>query len=75
MTHHSEENRTKEEVELNIYSLENLISFTSHINNISSGIKALQRSISILKSELKIVIKLAYEEQKANRFKGEVIKK
>ena len=52
MTHHSEENRTKEEDELNIYSLENLISFTFHVNNISSEIKALQRSIAIMKQDL-----------------------
>ena len=57
MTHHSEENRTKEEDELNIYSLENLISFTSHINNISSGINALLRSIPFMKQDLPKIIR------------------
>jgi hypothetical protein len=54
MKHHGKENRTKHngEGELNIYTIENLLSFTSHINDISSEIKALQRSTTKFKEEM-----------------------
>ena len=55
MKHHGKENRTiheEDEGELNIYTSENLLSFTSHINDISLEIKALQRSIAKFKEEM-----------------------
>jgi hypothetical protein len=52
MNYHSEKNRTNEEGELNIYTKEKLLSFTPNVNNISLEIKALQRSIAILKQDL-----------------------
>ena len=57
MNYHSEKNRTNEEGELNIYTIENLLSFTSHINDISSEIKALQRSIALIKQDLPKIIR------------------
>ena len=60
MKHHGKENRTKHdkaEGELNIYTIENLLSFTSHINNISSEIKALQRSLALIKQDLPKIIR------------------
>ena len=48
---------TTEESELNIYTIENLLSFTSHSNDISSEIKALQRSIAIMKQDLPKIIR------------------
>ena len=48
---------TTEESELNIYTIENLLSFTSHINDISSEIKALQRSIAILKQDFPKILR------------------
>ena len=43
---------TTKESELNNYTIEKLLSFTSNVNNISLEIKALQRSISLLKQDL-----------------------
>lgn len=57
MNYHSKKNRTNEEGKLNIYTIENLLSFTSHINNISLEIKALQRSIAILKQDLPKILR------------------
>ena len=60
MKHHGKENRTKHdeaEGELNIYTIENLLSFTSHINDISSEIKALQRSIAIMKQDFPKILR------------------
>ena len=60
MKYHSEKNRTKhngEEDELNIYTIENLLSFTSHINDISSEIKSLQRSLALIKQDLPKIIR------------------
>ena len=48
---------TTEESELNIYTIENLLSFTSHINNISSEIKALRRSIAIMKQDFPKILR------------------
>jgi hypothetical protein len=47
---------TTKENELNIYTTENLLRFTSHINVISSEIKALQQSIAIMKQNLPKII-------------------
>ena len=60
MKNHGKKNRTKhdeDEEELNIYTMENLLSFTSHINGISSEIKALQRSIAILKQDFPKILR------------------
>ena len=60
MKHHGKENRTKHdeaEGELNIYTIENLLSFTSHINDISSEIKALQQSLALIKQDLPKIIR------------------
>jgi hypothetical protein len=62
MNYHSEKNRTKhdeDESELSIYTTENLLSFTSNsnINNISSEIKALQRSIAIMKQDFPKILR------------------
>jgi len=43
-----------------------LLSFTSHVNNISSEIKALQRSIAIMKQHLPKIIRYEFI-----RFKGD----
>jgi hypothetical protein len=43
---------TTKESELHNYTIENLLSFTSHINDISSEIKALQRSIAKFREEM-----------------------
>jgi hypothetical protein len=48
---------TTKESELNIYTIENLLSFTSHINNISSEIKALQRAVAQMKPEIRVMIR------------------
>ena len=67
MNYHSEKNRTKHEKDKpNIYSIENLLSFTSNVNNISSEIKALQRSIAIMKQDLPKIIR-----DELSRLKGE----
>jgi hypothetical protein len=62
MNYHSEKNRTKhdeDESELSIYTTENLLSFTSNsnINTISSEIKALQRSIAIMKQDFPKILR------------------
>ena len=59
MRHHGEKNRTKhnEEGELNIYTIDKLLSFTSNGNNLSSEIKALQRSIAIMKQDLPKILR------------------
>ena len=57
MNYHSEKNKTNEEGELYIYPIENLLSFTAHINDISSEIKALKRSIAILKQDFPKILR------------------
>ena len=60
MNYHSEKNRTKhdeDESELNIYTIENLLSFTSHINDISSENKSIQRSIALLRQDIKKIVR------------------
>jgi hypothetical protein len=60
MNYHSEKNRTKhdeDEDELNIYNIENLLSFTSNVNNISLENKPLQRTITILEQDLPKIIR------------------
>ena len=51
MNHYSE-NRTKAKDKLSIYDMGNLLNFPVKVNNISSEIKALQRSIAIMKQDL-----------------------
>ena len=48
---------TTKESELHKYTIEKLLSFTSDVNNISLEIKALQRSIAILKLDLPKIIR------------------
>ena len=48
---------TSKESQLHNYTIENLLSFTSHINDISSEIKALQRSIAILKQDFPKILR------------------
>jgi hypothetical protein len=43
---------TTKESELNIYTIEKLLSFTSTVNNLSTEIKAVQRSIALMKQDL-----------------------
>ena len=48
---------TTKEREQNFYTIENLLSFTSNINNISLEIKALQRSIAIMKQDFPKILR------------------
>ena len=58
MNYHSEKNRTKHEKDKpNIYSIENLLSFTSNIDNISSEIRSLQRSLALMKQDLPKILR------------------
>jgi hypothetical protein len=61
MKYHGEKIRTKHEdeegVELNIYTKEKLLSFTSNVNNISLEIKPLQRTTAILAQDLPKIIR------------------
>ena len=41
----------------NLLSLENLISFTENVNNFSLEIKALQRTIAIMKQDLPKILR------------------
>lgn len=58
MKHHSEKNRTRHEKDKpNIYTTENLLSFTSNVNNLSSEIRSLQRSLALMKQDLPKIIR------------------
>jgi hypothetical protein len=48
---------TTKESELNIYTIEKLLSFTSTVNNLSTEIKAVQRSIALMKQDLPKIIR------------------
>ena len=48
---------TTKKSELHNYTIEKLLSYTSNVNNISLEIKALQRSIAILKQGLPKIIR------------------
>ena len=68
MNYHSEKNKTNEEGELYIYPIENLLSFTAHINDISSEIKSLQRSIAIMKQDLFKILRAELVRLKGNEY-------
>ena len=43
--------------DLNLHSLDNLLTFTENVNNIYSEIQALQRSIAIMKHDLPKILR------------------
>ena len=60
MRHHGEKNRTKheeDESKLNIYTIKNLLSFPTKVNNLSSEIKSLQRSLALMKQDLPKILR------------------